>query len=78
MEAKELRIIRIYQQSLPEYLVSSRLGLLNNLKSNGLAIEQYAYSSFGSCYFFEVKGHYTGDLDIDTLDVKPNKFNWNV
>ena len=82
-------IIRIYDQDLcsewidkggcstPKNYINKN-ELLENLKSNGLEILKFAFSSFGACYFFEVKGNYVGDIEFQKLDTKANDFDWHV
>ena len=82
-------IIRIYDQDLcSDWTYKNGVGtpnkyidkkeLIENLKNNGLEIVQFAFSSFGACYFFEVKGDYIGDIEFQKLETKVNDFNWHV
>lgn len=82
-------IIRIYDQDLcSDWIYRSGLGtpkkhigkieLIENLKSNGLEIVQFAFSSFGACYFFEVIGEYIGNIEFEKLETKANDFDWHV
>ena len=82
-------IIRIYDQDLcSDWTYKNGLGtpkkyinkkeLIENLKSNGLEIVQFAFSSFGACYFFEAKGKYKGKIEYQTLETKAKDFNWHV
>jgi hypothetical protein len=85
----ESYIIRVYSQDLDrEIIFKNGIGkpckyinadeLLHDLKINGLRIIQYAFSTFGACYFFEVNGIYKGDIKNEIIDTKPSHFNWNV
>ena len=82
-------IIRIYDQDLCSDWVDkggyetpnkyiNKNDLIEDLKCNGLEIVQFAFSSFGSCYFFEVKGQYKGNIEYQKLNTKPVDFCWSV
>ena len=80
-------IIRIYDQDLcsdwvdrggystPNRYINKK-ELIEDLKSNGLQIVQFAFSSLGACYFFEVKGEYEGNVEYQKLDTKSEDFCW--
>ena len=82
-------IIRIYDQDLcfdwvdkggyktPNKYINKK-ELIEDLKNNGLEIIQFAFSSFGACYFFEVKGEYKGKIKNQKLDTKAVDFCWSV
>ena len=81
-------IIRIYDQDLcsdwidrggyltPNKYISKK-ELVEDLKANGLKIVQFTFSSFGACYFFEVKGRYKGSIEYQKLDTKAVDFCWS-
>jgi len=52
--------------------------MFNDLKSNGFKIIQFAYSSYGGCYFLEVIGRYSGKIEIVYLQENPLDFSWVV
>jgi len=52
--------------------------LKKDLIDNGLIIIKAAHSSFGACFFLEVKGRYTGYLSVIGLEDDPINFDWNV
>ena len=82
-------VIRIYDQDLcsgwidkggystPQKHIDGK-ELLKNLKENGLEVIKFAFSSFGACYFIEVKGTYKGSIDFSKLETKANDFDWHV
>ena len=82
-------IIRIYDQDLcsdwidkggyeiPKKYINKN-DLIKDLKINGLEIVQYTFSFFGSCYFFEVKGEYKGNIEYEKINTNPADFCWSV
>ena len=82
-------IIRIFDQDLcidwldmGRYKIPNRYiskeEFLADLKDNGLEIVRFAFSSFGACYFFEVKGEYKGSIKYEKLETKAEDFCWSV
>ena len=82
-------MIRIYDQDLcSDWKWNNGIGtpdkhigrkeLIKDLKTNGLNIIGFTFSSFGACYFFEVEGNYNGNIDYQKLVIKPNDFCWDV
>jgi hypothetical protein len=84
-ETTDSYIIRIYQQDLcirwidrggyqtPSKCIS-QAELIEDLKKNGLEIVKFTYSTYGGCYFFEVKGKYSGNIEFQKLDIKAIDF----
>lgn len=82
-------IIRIYDQSLcidwidkggysvPKKYITKK-ELVEDLKNSGLKIIKFSFSSFSSCYFFEVEGEYKGKIDYQKLDINAKDFCWDV
>jgi len=82
-------IIRIYEQDLcfdwvdkegyktPNKYINKK-ELIEDLKNNGLEIIQFAFSSVGACYFFEVNGEYKGKIENQKLDTKEVYLSWSV
>lgn len=86
MNGQDTYYIRIYEQDLCSDWIDIGVGripnkyirkddLIKDLKDNGLTIIQYTYSSFGGCYFFEVKGVYVGEVTYDVLETTPSFIN---
>lgn len=82
-------IIRIYDQDLCSEWIDrggyktpnkylSKKELIEDLETNGLEIVQFAFSSFGACYFFEVKGEYNGNVEYEKLETRAVDFCWSV
>lgn len=69
----------IYEKGIgncPEHI--SKEELIENFLNNGLNIVQFAHSSFGACYFFEVIGKYMEKIIYTKLDTKASDFDWAV
>lgn len=47
-----------------------------DLKSNGLEIIKFTFSSFDACWFIEVNGNYTGTIEYTPIMIKPTEFDW--
>jgi hypothetical protein len=72
-------MIRIDFQTLYEQGVDYHpINVRNDLRDNGLTIVKSVYSSYGSCWFVEVAGEYTGRMPFDVLETKPESFNWSI
>ena len=68
-------IIRVYAQDLKDTTPDE---MMQDLIKNGLEIIKMAGSSFGACFFIEVKGTYKGLMPIDITDINPKTFDWIV
>jgi len=56
----------------------SKEDVVKDLQNNGLEIVKSTNSSFGACYFFEVKGDYKGNIPFSKSDIKSKDFDWNI
>lgn len=69
------QIVRFYAQ---DFLPENRMDLNKFMKGYGLEIIKMKYSSFGACYFVEVKGWFKEDDILKKIKTTPNNFDWNV
>lgn len=71
----ERQIVRFYQQ---DFFPKSEEDLKQFLNNYGLEKVKMRYSTFGGCYFIEVKGEFQEDNILNKIETTAKDFNWNV
>jgi len=69
------QIIRFHQQ---DFFPRNKEDLNRFLSAYGLEVVKFKYSSFGGCYFVEVKGDLEEDGILYKIETSTKDFDWDA